>query len=48
MRASVIELSLETASGGAPLAAHLDGEEWHPYPKVRIEVLPRAIRLIVP
>jgi diacylglycerol kinase family enzyme len=48
MRAAVIELSLETASGGAPLAAQLDGEEWHPYPKVHIEVLPRAIRLIVP
>jgi diacylglycerol kinase family enzyme len=48
MRASVIELTLETAAGGAPLAAQLDGEEWHPFPKVRIEVIPRAIRLIVP
>jgi diacylglycerol kinase family enzyme len=48
MRASVIELSLETSKGGAPLAAQLDGEEWQPHAKVRIEVIPRAIRLIVP
>ena len=33
---------------GAPLAAQLDGEEWHPHGKVRIDVIPRAIRLIVP
>ena len=48
MRASVIELSLEAPKGGAPLAAQLDGEEWHPHGEVRIEVVPRVIRLIVP
>jgi diacylglycerol kinase family enzyme len=48
VRASVIELSLEAQNGGAPLAAQLDGEEWHPHGEVRIEVIPRALRLIVP
>jgi diacylglycerol kinase family enzyme len=48
VRASVIELSFETPEGGAALAAQLDGEEWHPHGKVRIDVIPRAIRLIVP
>jgi diacylglycerol kinase family enzyme len=48
IRASVIELSLEAPEGGAPLAAQLDGEEWHPHREVRIEVIPRALRLIVP
>jgi diacylglycerol kinase family enzyme len=48
IRARVIELGFETAKGGPPLAAQLDGEEWPPHPSVRIEVLPRALRLIVP
>jgi diacylglycerol kinase family enzyme len=48
MRASVIELSLRAPDGGAPLAAQLDGEEWPAHPHVRIEVLARALRLIVP
>jgi diacylglycerol kinase family enzyme len=48
IRASVIELSLEAPKGGAPLAAQLDGEEWYPHASVRIEVIPRAVRLIVP
>jgi diacylglycerol kinase family enzyme len=48
IRAAVIELSLEAPKGGAPLAAQLDGEEWEPYDRVRIEVIPRALRLIVP
>jgi diacylglycerol kinase family enzyme len=48
LRAKVIELSLEAPAGGAPLAAQLDGEEWRPHPHVRIEVIPRALRLIVP
>ena len=48
IRASVIELTLEVPEGGAALAAQLDGEEWYPHGEVRIEVIPRAIRLIVP
>jgi diacylglycerol kinase family enzyme len=48
IRASVIELSLEAPKGGALLAAQLDGEEWYPHARVRIEVIPRALRLIVP
>jgi diacylglycerol kinase family enzyme len=48
IRASLIELSLHAPKGGALLAAQLDGEEWEPHEKVRIEVIPRALRLIVP
>src|ERR1700722_14176249 len=48
IRARVIELPLEAPKGGAPLAAQLDGEEWEPHAEIRIEVIPRAIRLIVP
>jgi diacylglycerol kinase family enzyme len=47
-RARDIELTFEVPKGGAPLAAQLDGEEWTAHPHVRIEVLPRALRLIVP
>jgi diacylglycerol kinase family enzyme len=31
-----------------PLAAQIDGEEFVASPRVRIEVLPRALRLVVP
>jgi diacylglycerol kinase family enzyme len=48
IRARVIELSLTAPEGGAPLAAQLDGEEWPAQARVRIEVLARAVRLIVP
>ncbi len=48
IRARVMELAFEAPSGGAPLAAQLDGEEWRAHARVRIEVVPRAIRLIVP
>jgi hypothetical protein len=48
MRARVIELALEAPPGGAPLAAQLDGEEWRAWTRVRIDVMARALRLIVP
>jgi diacylglycerol kinase family enzyme len=48
LRASSMQLELFAPEGGAPLAAQIDGEEWPADPKVRIEVVPRAIRLIVP
>jgi diacylglycerol kinase family enzyme len=48
LRASVMDLELVDPPGGAPLAAQLDGEEWPATPRVRIEVVPRGIRLIVP
>lgn len=48
LRASSMELELFDPDGGAPLAAQLDGEEWPANPKVRIDVAPRALRLIVP
>jgi diacylglycerol kinase family enzyme len=48
IRASVIDMTLETPPAGAPLAAQIDGEEWRPHAEVHIEVIPRALRLIVP
>lgn len=48
LRGSSMELELFDPEGGAPLAAQLDGEEWPANPKVRIDVAPRALRLIVP
>lgn len=48
LRARVMELELLSPPGGAPLAAQLDGEEWPASSHVRIEVAPRALRLIVP
>jgi diacylglycerol kinase family enzyme len=48
MRGSTFELTFRTPEGGAALAAQLDGEEWPASPHVRIEVLPRALRVIVP
>ena len=48
VRASVMEIEIQEPAGGALLAAQLDGEEWPAHGSVRIEVIPRAIRLIVP
>ena len=48
LRGASIDLELTPPPGGAPLAAQLDGEEWPVSPKVRINVLPRALRMIVP
>lgn len=48
LRARVMELELRAPTGGAPLAAQLDGEEWPASPRVRIEAVARALRLIVP
>jgi len=48
MRASRIELELVTVERGAALAAQLDGEEWPASPRVSVEVLPRALRVLVP
>lgn len=48
IRASVMELTITDPPGGAPLAAQIDGEEWPASARVRIEVVPRGIRLIVP
>ena len=47
-RAKTMELTFVAPEGGAPLAAQIDGEEWPADPHVRIEVVARAIRLIVP
>ncbi|MDB4942025.1 MAG: diacylglycerol kinase catalytic region [Labilithrix sp.] len=48
LRGTTIDLEFEAPEGGAPLAAQLDGEEWKAHPKVRIEVVARGIRLLVP
>ena len=48
LRASRIELEFDAPKSGAPLAAQVDGEEWPAHPTVKIEVIPRALRLIVP
>lgn len=47
-RASVIELELTAPVGGAPLAAQIDGEEWPAHARVKIEVVARALRILVP
>jgi diacylglycerol kinase family enzyme len=47
-RASSMELELTAPEGGAALAAQIDGEEHSASAKVRIDVMPRAVRLIVP
>ncbi len=41
-------LRFRPPEGGAPLAAQIDGEEFLASTQARIEVLPRAVRLIVP
>jgi diacylglycerol kinase family enzyme len=46
-----IELFVEggwSRDGGSPICAQIDGEEFPATPAVEIEVLPRAVRLIVP
>jgi diacylglycerol kinase family enzyme len=48
LRASTMDLEIFEPEGGAPLATQLDGEEWPASSRVRIEVVPRGIRLIVP
>ena len=48
LRASVMDLEIFDPPGGAPLATQLDGEEWPASQRVRIEVAPRGIRLIIP
>ena len=48
LRASTMDLEFFEPEGGAPLATQLDGEEWPASRKVRIEVVPRGIRLIIP
>ena len=48
LRASSMELEIFDPEGGAPLAAQLDGEEWPANPRVKIDVVPRALRLLVP
>jgi diacylglycerol kinase family enzyme len=46
--ASRIELELHEHAGGLPISAQIDGEEWLSTPRVVIDVLPRALRLLVP
>jgi diacylglycerol kinase family enzyme len=48
LRASSMELAIFDPPGGAPLAAQIDGEEWPASPRVRIDVVPRGLRLLVP
>ncbi len=48
LRASTIDLVIHDPPGGAALAAQIDGEEWPASPRVRIEVVARGLRLIVP
>ncbi len=47
-RAQHIELSLSPHPGGSPLFAQMDGEEIPTALRVRIDVHPRALRLMVP
>jgi diacylglycerol kinase family enzyme len=47
-RAARIDIHIEAPPHGARIAAQIDGEEFPATPRARIEVLPRAIRLIVP
>jgi diacylglycerol kinase family enzyme len=46
--ASSIELVLHRHEGGLPISAQIDGEEFPFSPRVHIDVLPRALRLVVP
>jgi diacylglycerol kinase family enzyme len=46
--AAKIELTMSPKPGARPLAAQLDGEELVATPHVTIEVVPRALRLVVP
>jgi diacylglycerol kinase family enzyme len=47
-RASKISMKMRSAEGGAKLAAQIDGEEFFAGELIEIEVIPRALRLIVP
>lgn len=47
-RAAHIEIAFDVPEGGTVLAAQIDGEEFPATPRVSVEVLPRALRLIVP
>lgn len=47
-RAAAIELTLAPHEGGPPLSAQIDGEEFPATARVRIDVLPRALRLRIP
>jgi len=47
-RAARLSLRFEVPDGGEPLAAQIDGEEFVATPRAEVEVLPRALRLIVP
>ena len=47
-RASFVEVELRVAPGGATPACQLDGEEMPPCARASIEVVPRALRVIVP
>jgi diacylglycerol kinase family enzyme len=48
IRARSFELELHAPEDGAPLATQIDGEEWPAHPRVRIDVVARGLRLIVP
>ena len=48
IRASRLELTFRPRAGGGSVAAQVDGEEFQQMSRVRIEVLKRALRLIVP
>ncbi len=48
LRGGHIELTLTPTLGGAGLAAQIDGEEFPPIETVVIDVVQRAVRLIVP
>jgi diacylglycerol kinase family enzyme len=47
-RGASLDLVLTPPPDGVPLAAQADGEELPATPRVRIDVSPRAVRLIVP
>ncbi len=47
LSAATIELAFDEQPG-QPLAAQIDGEEFPATPEVRIEVVPRALRIVVP
>jgi diacylglycerol kinase family enzyme len=46
--ATTIELELDERPGGLPLVAQIDGEELAATPRARVDVLPGALKIIVP
>jgi diacylglycerol kinase family enzyme len=48
LRAGAITLRFDARAGALPLAAQIDGEEFPATAMARIEVLPRALRLVIP